>query len=113
MRLRLDLAGFGVLVTLHADRLAGAFAGTGVGAGTLTANGEAATMADATVAVDRLKALEILLQFAAQITFDGVLVFLNDLDDAVELLVGQAFRANVGADSGVRTRRAAGLRAAL
>ena len=36
-------------------------------------------MADAAVAIDRLQALEILLQLAAQIALDDVLVFLDDL----------------------------------
>ena len=90
--------GLRVFVTLHADGLARALAGTGVGAGALTADRETATMADATVAIDGLEALEILLKFATQITFDDVLVFLNDLDDAVQLLIGQRFGANIGAD---------------
>ena len=44
----------GVLVALHADRLARALAGAGVGGGALAADRKAATVADATVAVNRL-----------------------------------------------------------
>ena len=55
-------------------------------------------MADATVAIDRLEALEILLQLAAQVALDDVLVFLDNLDDAVQLLVGQRLGADVRAD---------------
>jgi hypothetical protein len=94
-------AGLGVRVALHADRLARTLAGTGVGAGALATDGEAATMADATVTIDRLEALEILLQLAAQVALDDVLVFLDDLDDAVELLVGQLLGPDVGADFGL------------
>jgi hypothetical protein len=50
------------------------------------------------VTINRLEALEILLQFAAQVAFDDVLVFRNHLDDAIELLIGQALRADIGAD---------------
>ena len=94
----LDLAGLGVFVALDADRLAGAFAGTGVRAGALTANGETTAMADAAVTIDGLEAFEILLQFAAEVAFDDVFVFLDDLDDAVELRVGQRLGADIGAD---------------
>ena len=55
-------------------------------------------MPDAAIAIDGLEALEILLQFAAQIAFDDVLVFLDDLNDAVKLLIGQRLGADVGAD---------------
>jgi hypothetical protein len=95
---KLNIAGFGVFVALHADRLAGAFARAGVRAGALTANGKTATMTDAAVTIDRLEPLEILLQFAAQIAFDHILVFGDDLDDPVELLIAQALGANIGAD---------------
>jgi hypothetical protein len=94
----LRLTSLGVFVALHADRLAGALARTGVGASALTANRETAAMTNATVAIDRLEALEILLQFAAKVALDHILVLLNDLDDAVELLIGQRLGADIGAD---------------
>ena len=97
----LGLTSLGVFVALDADRLTGPLASTSVRAGTLTANRETTAMTDAAVAIDRLEALEILLQFAAEVALDHVLVFLDDLDDAVELLVGQGLGANIGADFGL------------
>src|SRR6185503_19797430 len=47
-----------------ADGLARALAGAGVGAGALAADGEAATMPNATIAVDRLEALQVAGDFA-------------------------------------------------
>jgi len=90
-----------IFAALDADGLARSLAGTGIRASALTADREAATMADATVAVDRLKALQILLEFAAKIAFDDKLVFLDNLNDAVQLLIGQLFSANVGVDFGL------------
>src|SRR5258706_5597596 len=61
---------FHVLLTefLHAllagDRLARALAGAGVGAGALAADGEAATVAEATVAADLAEAADVLLDVA-------------------------------------------------
>jgi len=78
--------------------LAGPLSGAGVGARALATNRQATTMADAAIAIDRLKALEILLQLASQIAFNDVLVFRDHLDDPVELLIGQALGANIGAD---------------
>src|ERR1700677_4507527 len=98
MRRLLRLASLGGFVALDADRLARAFARAGVGAGALTANRETTAMTDASVAIDGLEALEILLQLAAKVAFDDVLVFLDDLDDAVELRIGQRLGADVGAD---------------
>ena len=60
----------GVLGALDADGLARALAGAGVGRGALAAHGQAAAMADAAVAVDGLEALEVGLQFAAQVALD-------------------------------------------
>ena len=58
-------------------------------------------MTDATVTVDRLEALEILLEFAAKIAFDRVLVLRDDLDDPVHLLIGQRLGAEIRADFGL------------
>jgi hypothetical protein len=55
-------------------------------------------MANTTVAVDCLKALEILLQFAAKVALDRVLVLGDDLDDPVQLLIRQRLGADVRAD---------------
>jgi hypothetical protein len=51
-----------VLRALDADGLTRALAGAGVGLGALAADREAATVADATIAVDRLETLEVLLR---------------------------------------------------
>ncbi len=66
----LDFAGFGVGVALHADCLAGALAGSGVGRGALATDGQSAPVADAAITVDCLEALEIALNFAAKVAFD-------------------------------------------
>jgi len=58
-------------------------------------------MADATVAVDGLEALEILLEFAAKVTLDRVLVLRDDLNDPVDLLIGQRLGAEIRADFGL------------
>ena len=58
-------------------------------------------MADATVAVDRLKALEISLNFAAKVAFDWDLICVNRNNDRVELFRAQIFRADVGINVGL------------
>ena len=58
-------------------------------------------MADAAVAINRLQALEIRLQLAAQITLDRQLAGGDRLDDLVELLAAQILRAEIGIDVGL------------
>jgi hypothetical protein len=82
----LPAAGFGILGALDADGLAGALAGAGVGAGALAAHGQAAAMADAAVAIDGLEALEIRLDFPAQVALDGELAGGDGVDELVKLL---------------------------
>lgn len=53
-------------------------------------------MADATVAVDRLEALEVALDFAAQVALDRDLVRVDRVNDRVELLGREVFGADVG-----------------
>src|ERR1039458_13552 len=87
-------AGLGVRVALHADGLARAFAGAGVGLRALAANGQAAQMADAAITLDALQPLEVHADFAAQIAFDDVFALLDRMDDLRELLLGQILRAD-------------------
>ena len=55
-------------------------------------------MANAAIAIDRLKPLEIRLQFPAKITFDRELAGGDRLNDLADLLGAQIFRADVGID---------------
>ena len=57
-------------------------------------------MADATVAVDRLKALEVALQLTAQVAFDDDLQRIDGVDDRVELFRRQILRTDIGINSG-------------
>jgi hypothetical protein len=58
---------------LLADRLARTLAGTGVGLGALTTNRQAATVTQAAVAAEVHQALDVHVDFAAQVTFSGEL----------------------------------------
>jgi len=53
-------------------------------------------MTNSPIAIHRLKALEILLNFTAQISFDQKAIPLDDTDDAVDLLVGQVLCPEIG-----------------
>src|SRR2546428_5061288 len=78
-------AGLGVGIALHADGLARAFTGAGIGRGALAADGKAAQMANPAVALDALQALEIQAEFATQIAFDNILAILNGVNDLGKL----------------------------
>jgi hypothetical protein len=52
-------------------------------------------MPDTTIAVDRLEPLEVRLKFATQITLDRQLTRRDRLNDVIELLGGQIFRAEL------------------
>ena len=58
-------------------------------------------MADAAIAVDRLKALEVALDFPAQIAFNHEVIGADGLDDLVDLLNRKVLRANVAIDVGL------------
>ena len=58
-------------------------------------------MTQATVAVDRLEALEIHLQIAAEVALDQNLPRGDGVDDRVELLGRKILRAHVGINIGV------------
>ncbi len=94
-------AGLGVRIALHADRLARAFAGAGVGLGALAAHRQAAQVADAAIALDALQALEVHADLAAQIAFDDILAVLDRVDDLGELLLGQILGADARIDVGL------------
>ena len=89
-------AGLGVGIALHADRLARAFARARIGRGALAAHGQAAQMADATIALDALETLKIHAQFAAKITFNYILALLDRMNDLGQLLLGEVLRADRG-----------------
>lgn len=57
-------------------------------------------MADASVAVDGLEALEIGLKLTTQVALDENLAVIDGLDDGVQLLGGEIFGAGIGVDSG-------------
>ena len=76
-----------------------ALAGASVGAGALTANREAATVADTTVAIDRLEALEIGGVVATEIALNDPLVIGDHVEDLVELLFRKVLSAHVGIDA--------------
>lgn len=52
-------------------------------------------MANATITVDSLEALEISLYLSAEITFNQNLIGIDRVDDGVELLRAQVFGAGV------------------
>ena len=94
-------AGLGVRIALDADGLARTFARAGVGLGALAANRQAAQVADATIALDALQALEVHADFAAQIAFDDVLAVLDGVDDLRELRFVQILGADARIDLGL------------
>src|SRR6478736_1166576 len=93
--LRLDFLGL-----RNANGLARALAGTGVGAGALTADGQAAAVTDAAVAIDGLEALQVAGDLTAEITLHHPLVVGDDMENLVQLLFGQIRSAHVGIETG-------------
>ena len=53
-------------------------------------------MANATVAIDRLKALQVAHELAAQITLNHPLIFSDDVKNFVQLLFTESFCTGVG-----------------
>ena len=64
----------------------------------MTTNGQSAAVADATIAVNGLEALEVCLNFTPEITFDGQLARSDRLDDVVQLLRREILGANIRFD---------------
>ena len=62
-------------------------------------------MADTTVAVDRLKALQIGRDFTAKITFEHPFVLSDDVKDFVKLLFSEILSAHVGVEPGFLDER--------
>ena len=87
----LDFLGLG-----DANGLARALAGAGVGAGALAADRQAAAVADATIAIDRLEAFEVRGDFAAKVTFEHPFVLRDDVENLVELLLREILRSHIG-----------------
>jgi len=94
-------ARLGVGIALHTHCLARAFACAGVGGSALAADGQAAQMADAAIALDALQALEVHAQLAAQVTFDDVFAILNGVNDLGQLPLVQIFGAQGGINLGL------------
>jgi hypothetical protein len=94
-------AGFGVGIALDTDSFAGAFASAGVGGSALAANGQAAQMADAAVALNALEALEVHAQLAPQIAFDDVFAVLDGMNNLGQLLFIQVLGTDGGIDLGL------------
>ena len=94
----LNFAGLRILVPDHTDRLTRAFAGARIGRGALAADGQTAPMPNAAITIDRLQTLQIALHFAPQIAFDRQLVVRDRVNDFVELLRRQIFRAQIRID---------------
>ena len=83
----------------NADGLALALAGTGVGARALAADREAAEVAETAVALDRLEALQVLGDVAAEVAFALIAHADDVLDDLVELLLGEVLRPHGGIEA--------------
>lgn len=58
-------------------------------------------MTNASVAIDRLEALEIALHFAAKVTFDRDLVGIDGVNDGIELLGREVFSAGIWVNVGL------------
>ena len=93
--------GLGGRVADDTDGLSRAFAGTSICLGALSANRQATQVANAAIAFNALKALQVHTDLAAEIAFDDVFAILNRVDDLGELLFAQIFRADGGIDVGL------------
>jgi hypothetical protein len=93
-------AGLGVGIALHTDRAARSLAGAGVSLGALSAHGQSAQMANATIALDGLHALQVETNLTAKVTFDDILALLNRVNDLGKLGFRQVLGANARIDVG-------------
>ena len=91
----------GVFRALYANGLPRALPGPGIGRGALTAHWKPATVANAAIAVDGLKPLQVRLNLTTQIAFDGQFARGDRLNDVVQLLRRQILRAHVGLNVGL------------
>ena len=90
--------GYFLALLLAGDRLLGALAGAGVGLGALTADGQAAAVAQPLPATDLHLALDVLLDLAAQVALDLEGSGLDVVADAGDLVVGEVADPGVGVD---------------
>ena len=90
-----------VLRAGDADGLTGPLAGTCISLGALTADRKSTAMAQATVAVDCLEALQVTLNLSAEITLDDNLLAGDGGDDRSDLLGREFLGADVGIDVGL------------
>ena len=75
-------------------------AGTSIGLGALTANRQAAAMAQAAVAANLNQTLDIQADLTAQVTLD-VVVALDDFTQLSSLFFGQVLNAGIRIDTGL------------
>mmetsp|Transcript_908 Transcript_908/g.1726 ORF Transcript_908/g.1726 Transcript_908/m.1726 type:complete len:327 (+) Transcript_908:1106-2086(+) len=86
------------LFLLAGNGLCRAFARASVGVGALTANGQVATVTQATVGTEVHQTFDVHLGLTTQVTFDGV-VGVDVLTDGENLGVGQLVDATCGVDA--------------
>src|SRR4051794_28207982 len=91
-------ASLGSRVTGDTDSFARTLARARVCLRTLTANRQAAQMANATIALDALEPLEIHTDFAAEVAFNHVLTILDGMHDLRELRFGKVLGADRAVD---------------
>ena len=87
------------LLLLAADLTLGTLAGTSVRVSALTANGQTTTMTKTTIATDFHEALDILRNFAVQVTFGGE-VLLDIVAELGEFVFRNVLDASVRVDTG-------------
>lgn len=89
------------LFLVGADSLLAALAGTGIGASTLTTNGQTLAVADATQAVDAGQTLERHLLLTAEVTLDEDVIAGDSLNNLGQLSVGESACAEVRRNTGL------------
>src|SRR6185437_14896886 len=78
--------GLCIRIALHADRLAGSLASTGIRLSALAPHREPAQVSNATITFDGLQSFQVQTNFAAQITFRDIFSVLNRMHDLRQLL---------------------------
>ena len=98
---QLNFAGFGFRIANHADGLARALACPGICRSALPAHRQAFAVPDTAITVDCLQTFQVTLDLATQITFDLDLVVRDRVNDFVQLLRCEIFRAQIRVDVGL------------
>jgi hypothetical protein len=88
------------LVADRADRDLLALAGAGVGPGALSSDGQSLAMADAAIAIDRLKTPDVLREHSPEVALYDEVV-LEKVRDRGYVFVGQLVRLETGLDIGL------------